>query len=97
MNVRVRIVRPSVGIMDGVSLSHLVPGTTYDLPPELGYWLMSRGVAEYVSETSAEVVVPLDNHFAYEQLTQGVSVVPPLADAADKTDSRRRIRRKKPS
>ena len=82
--------------MDGVSLSHLVPGTTYELPAELGYWLMSRGVAEYVSEAAGEVVVPLDNHFAYEQLTQGVSVVPPIADAAD-AEPRRRIRRKKPS
>jgi hypothetical protein len=83
--------------MDGVSLSHLVPGTTYELPSELGYWLMSRGVAEHVSETSGEVVVELDNHFAYEQLTQGVSVVPPLSDAADKADRRRPVPRKKPS
>jgi len=82
--------------MDGVSLSHLVPGTTYEVPNELGYWLMSRGVAEYVSETSGGFVVPLDNPFAYEQLTQGVSVVPPLSDAADKADSRRRTPRKKP-
>jgi hypothetical protein len=82
--------------MDGVSLSHLVPGTTYEVPAELGYWLMSRGVAEYVSETSGGVVVPVDNHFAYEQLTQGVSVVPPIADAADAAP-RRRIPRKKPS
>ena len=97
MSVRVRIVRPSVGIMDGVSLSHLVPGMTYDVPAELGYWLMSRGAAEHVSEASGGVVVPLDDHFAYEQLTQGVSVVPPFSEAADKADSRRRVRRKKPS
>jgi hypothetical protein len=83
--------------MDGVSLSHLVPGTTYEVPAELGYWLMSRGVAEYVSEASGGVVVPLDDHFAYERLTQGVSVVPPVSDAADNADSRRRIPRKKPS
>jgi len=84
--------------MDGVSLSHLVPGTTYEVPAELGYWLMSRGVAEYVSETSGGFVVPLDNPFAYEQLTQGVSVVPPLSEAADTahaTGSRRRRPRKK--
>jgi hypothetical protein len=43
-------------------------------------------------------VVPIDNPFAYEQLTQGVSVVPPLseaADTADPADSPRRRPRKK--
>jgi len=93
--VRVRIVRPSVGIMDGVSLSHLMPGTTYDVPSELGYWLMSRGAAERVPDDAPGVVVPLDNPLAYEQLTQGVSVIPPLAEAADKRRSRQRGPRKK--
>jgi hypothetical protein len=93
----VRILRGAVGIMDGISLSHLIPGTTYDVPAELGYWLMSRGVAEQDSAASGDVVVPLDNPYAYEQLTQGVSIIPPLADAADKAASRRRVPRKKPS
>jgi len=93
--VRVRIVRPSVGIMDGVSLSHLIPGASYDIPSELGYWLISRGVAEYVTETSDGVVMPLDNSLALEQLTQGVSVLPPIATADDESTARRRPRRKK--
>lgn len=93
--MRVRIVRPSVGIMDGVSLSHLTPGVTYDVPTELGYWLMSRGVAEHVPEKSDGLVVPLDNPFAFEELTQGVSVIPPLAEAPDTAPRRRTIRRSK--
>jgi hypothetical protein len=88
--VRVRIVRPSVGIMDGVSLSHLTPGVTYDVPAELGSWLMSRGVAEQVPDTFDGLVVSLDNPFDFEQLTQGVSVIPPLADAPDRAITRRR-------
>jgi hypothetical protein len=93
--VRVRIVRPSVGIMDGVSLSHLTPGTTYDVPSELAYWLMSRGVAERVADDAAGVVVPLDNPLAFEQLTHGVSVIPPAAEAADAPSDRRTQRKRR--
>jgi hypothetical protein len=76
--------------MDGVSLSHLMPGITYEVPSELGYWLISRGTAELVPETSGGLAIPLDNPFAFEQLTQGVSVVPPIATAADEPNLRRR-------
>ena len=93
--MRVRIVRPSVGIMDGVSLSHLTPGTTYDMPSELAYWLMSRGVAERVPDDAPGVVVPLDNPLFYEQLTQGVSVIPPISEAADKPAPPRNHRKKR--
>ena len=82
--------RPSVGIMDGVSLSHLMPGTTYEVPSELGYWLISRGTAELVPKTSGGVAIPHDSPYAFEQLTQGVSVVPPIATAADEPNPRRR-------
>jgi len=80
--------------MDGVSLSHLTPGTTYEVPSELAYWLMSRGVAERVADDAAGVVVPLDNPLAFEQLTHGVSVIPPPAEAAD-TPADRRPQRKR--
>jgi hypothetical protein len=78
--------------MDGVSLSHLTPGATYDVPSELGFWLISRGVAEYVTDTSEGVVMPLDNPLAFEQLTQGVSVVPPIASVDDESEPNRRRR-----
>jgi len=83
--------------MDGVSLSHLIPGTTYEVPSELGYWLISRGSAELVPKTSGDMAIPLDNPFAFEQLTQGVSVVPRIATAADqpKPNLRRRTPSKK--
>jgi len=82
--------------MDGVSLSHLTPGITYDVPEELAYWLMSRGVAEHEPPAADQLVVPLDNPFAFEQLTHGVSVITPIAEAADMAASpKRRIRRKK--
>ena len=81
--------------MDGVSLSQLTPGATYDVPSELGYWLISRGVAEYITDTSDGVVMPLDNPLAFEQLTQGVSVLPPIDTADDESNARRPPRRKK--
>jgi hypothetical protein len=37
--MRVRILKLSSGIMDGVSLSHLFTGITYEVPVSLGTWL----------------------------------------------------------
>jgi hypothetical protein len=81
--------------MDGVSLSHLIPGTTYEMPSELAYWLMSRGVAQRVPDDASGLVVPLDNPLAFEQLTHGVSVVPPAAEAADAPPDRRTQRKRR--
>lgn len=85
--------------MDGVSLGHLVPGLTYEVGQSLGTWLISRGIAEELAHESQALVIPLDNPRAFEQLTRGVSVVPPPAIAAEKaekpkTEKKPRRRRK---
>jgi hypothetical protein len=92
--MRVRILKPSEGILDGVSLAHLTPGLTYDLNPSVAHHLMVKGCAEELPPSTPALVIPLDNARAYLQLTRGVTVVPPLAEAADKPP-RRRPRTKK--
>ena len=91
--MRVRILKPAEGIMDGVSLGHLVPDTTYDLEPGVARYLIDSRHAEPVR--SSALVIPLDNPRAYSQLTRGVTVIPPLAEAADKPPPRRRRNAKK--
>ena len=76
--------------MDGVSLSHLTPGLTYDVPADLGHWLISQGVADYVPADSVALIVPLDDPLLYDQLTQGVTVTSPTAEAADTAPRRKR-------
>jgi len=58
--------------MDGVSLSHLLPGLTYELPVSLGAWLISRGVAEEDVTPAIGLVISLDD--APGALTGGVTI-----------------------
>lgn len=91
--MRVRILKPAEGIMDGVSLAHLIPDTTYDLEAALAHYLIESGHGEPVPASA--LVIPLDNPRAYSQLTQGVTVIPPLAEAADRPPRRRRSPKKR--
>jgi len=89
----VRILKPSEGIMDGVSLAHLVPDTTYELEPTVAHYLLDSRHAELMP--SSALAIPLDNARAYSQLTRGVTVIPPLAEAADRPLLRRRSAKKR--
>jgi hypothetical protein len=75
--MRVRILKPSEGVVDGVSLRCLVPGCLYDLSPPLARYLVTNGLAAETSELNAALVVPLDEPDALEQLTKGLMVLTP--------------------
>ena len=90
--MRVRILKPSAGIMDGVSLSHLLPGLTYDLEPSLGHYLTLNQYAEEVPAATPALVIPVDDPRAFNGLAGGVSIVHVRDQAADKP---RRARKKK--
>jgi hypothetical protein len=76
--MRVRILKHVEGVVDGVSLRCLVPGCIYDVNPALGHYLSTNGFAEeVVSESNSAPVVPLDTPYALEQLTRGITVLPP--------------------
>ena len=93
--MRVRILKPAEGILDGVSLAHLVPDTTYDVDPAVAYYLIATRHAEIPAPSEHALVIPLDNPRAFSQLTRGVTVIPPLAEAADQSPGRRRSAKKR--
>ena len=43
--MRVRITRPSRGVVDGMSLHYYHPGVAYDVAPELAEYLVVEGLA----------------------------------------------------
>jgi hypothetical protein len=88
--MRVRIVKAAEGIVDGVSVGHLIPGLTYDVPASVAHYLITKRCAEEVPLTRSALVVPLDNARAYEQLTRGVSVVLPRRQPSNRPPRRRK-------
>jgi hypothetical protein len=89
--MRVRIVKPTEGVVDGVSLSRLVPGLIYDLQPITANYLISRGCAEELT-APGEIVIPSDNPTFFSQAFGGVHVTQPRAEAADKPRAKRKKR-----
>lgn len=83
-----------VGIMDGVSLSHFVPGLSYEVPDSLGGYLITNGAAEEIF-ASVTLIDPAQDS-SESAIFGGVSVAKPLDTAADNprktTASRRRKR-----
>lgn len=76
--MQVRILKHGEGVVDGVSLRSLVPGCLYDVNPTLGNYLVTNEFAEEVPpESDPALVVPLDTPYAVEQLTRGITVLPP--------------------
>ena len=76
------------GIIDGVSLSHLDPGLTYEVSESLGGYLVSCGDADAVS-ASAPFVDP-DEDESDTHIFGGVIVAPPVESAADRPPRKRR-------
>jgi hypothetical protein len=98
ISVRVRILKPSEGILDGVSLGHLIPGLVYEVDAAVGRHLVQMKHAEAISTTTPGLVIPLDNPQEFEQLTRGVTVVSEFHQAADRerrqgVPDRRRVSR----
>jgi hypothetical protein len=91
--MRVRILKPSAGIMDGVSLSHLLPGLTYDVEPSVGHYLTLNKYAEEVPSETPALVIPVDDPRAFNDLAGGVSIVHVRDQAADKPRQARKKRR----
>jgi hypothetical protein len=95
---RVRIIKPLVGILDGVSLSTLAPGLIYDLEASLARYLISCGAAEESPAARAVSVVPEDDPYI-AHVVGGVIVnqapASPQDTAADKPPKVRLLRKRK--
>jgi hypothetical protein len=57
--MQVRIIKSAEGIMDGVSLAHLIPGLTYDLEKSVSRYLIEKGCAEEMPFTRTTATVRL--------------------------------------
>jgi hypothetical protein len=88
--VRIRIRRAIAGIVDGVSLSHFVPGGSYDVSDSLGGYLVSTGDADAVPASAA--VSESTDDGSDSTVFGGVIVANPLEMAADRPRPRRRRR-----
>jgi len=86
------MLKPAAGILDGVSLGHLVPGLIYELEPVTANFLIAQGYAEELASGEPALVIPLDNPTIFSQLLGGVSVTTHRAEAADKGRRKRKKR-----
>jgi hypothetical protein len=71
--VRIRIVKPVAGVLDGVSLGHLIPGLTYDLDESLAGYLVSTRSAEAVPESDSSILENTDDALM-EHVIRGVTI-----------------------
>lgn len=90
--MRVRILKPSVGIVDGVSLGHLIPGLIYDLEPITANYLVSQCCAEELPASEPAIVTRPDNPTFFSLLLGGIRATLPRAEASDKSRARRKKR-----
>jgi hypothetical protein len=91
--VRIRIRRPTAGVVDGIALSYLLPGNVYELKPSIAQYLVVTGTAEEVFTDEPAVGDPVDEH-AGLSLSRGVTVDRPRAHAAE-SQRRKRGRRRR--
>lgn len=81
------------GVVDGVSLSSLVPGFVYDVPETTGAYLIELNAARHVRKTDLPTVVDIEGQDVdIAWLTGGVHVVQ-QETAHDRPRRRRRKRR----
>jgi hypothetical protein len=56
--MKVRILRPSLGHVNGVSLRHYRPNETYEVPPSIANYLVAQGVASFEMRNREESASP---------------------------------------
>lgn len=91
--MRIRIRRPIVGIIDGVSLSHFMPGLLYDVSDSLGGYLVSSSDADEVPAST-----PLEDRSdesTDSAIFGGVIVASQFDRAADRPSAKRPRRKRR--
>jgi hypothetical protein len=71
--VRIRILKPMAGVLDGVSLGHLEPGLTYEVEESLGAYLVSTQSAEEIAFGDSRIMDGKDDTLI-EHVARGVTV-----------------------
>ena len=85
--MRVRILKSSE-VAQGVSLSQMFRGLTYELDPTLARYLVSIGAAVVVPSRGPALVIPLGTGDDLSKALGGISVTQ-FAEAADKPRRKR--------
>jgi hypothetical protein len=79
------MLKPSAGVIDGISLGTLMPGLTYDLPHELALRLIIERVAR--EDLTPVVLIPIgyDENDAelVDHVTRGIRVTRALSEASE--------------
>jgi len=91
--LRIRIRRAIAGVIDGVSLSHLLPGLSYEVSDSLGGYLVVSGDAEEIP-ASAPVVESGEDETDTSIFGGVIVAPPPLERAADRPRRKRRRARR---
>ena len=88
--MRVRILRPLSGIIDGISLSQFVPGQVYQVSEDIGAQLIEMYFATEVQSTDPLLATPKTSSadVDVERVSGGIVILPP--DTDDDRPNRRR-------
>src|SRR5262245_59017385 len=85
--MRVRILVPMAGVMDGEHLSRFTPTLVYDVDPALGEQLIAMGTAVLDATATPALVLRSsgENEIEVTHVRGGVTVVPPPDKASDRS------------
>ena len=94
--MRVRIVKPITGVIEGHPLSHLIPGFIYEVDDFTGEQLVILNAAIEVRSTDPVLATPstASDDVDVERVAGGVVVVVPPDTAEDRPERRRRKKRR---
>ena len=81
--MRIRILKPITGIIEGISLSQFVPGNIYQVHEDLGVQLVEMNAAIEVQSTDPILATPSTSSadVDVERVAGGIIILPP--DTAD--------------
>lgn len=88
--MRVRILRPLAGIIEGISLSQFVPGNIYQVSEDFGAQLVEMKAATEVESSDPVLATPSTTSadVDVERVAGGIVIVPP--DTAEDRPNHRR-------
>jgi len=90
------MMRRASGVLDGIGLSNLMPGLTYDLPASVALYLVQQRAASEVSPDTPGAVVSFGGSTAVDRIAGGIAVShtnPPAIAVANDRPSRRKRRK----
>ena len=90
--VRVRILKPLSGIIDGIALSQFVPGNVYQVPEDIGAQLIEMSAATEAQSSDPLLATPRTSSadVDVERVSGGIVIVPPDTGTVDTIRDRKK-------